>query len=198
MPQVAFFVDTEHGALAVSLRFSSSGTASSLELSFLRSQVADAGMAPPPVVEDLDVIEDGCYCFCPCGEGLSINAFAFQGTKEAFGYGIVPTVAAAAHALQRAAIFQSLSEQVAGVLAAAIRVHDYRRTTSLRYAHLKCIIDDLCTHTLRHRPAYDGSCVKVDKHSQIQPPLGRPHIRQVANPHLVHDLHREILLQEIG
>ena len=55
-------------------------------------------MSPSPVVEALDILEDGLPGLPSCLEASALDAFVFQGPEKGFGDRIIVTVASAAHA----------------------------------------------------------------------------------------------------
>jgi hypothetical protein len=58
------------------------------------------------VIKHFDIFEYGLLGFLLTPKGLMMNQLGFQGVKEAFGHGIIPTVAFPAHALTNTVLFQ--------------------------------------------------------------------------------------------
>ena len=79
-------------------------------------------MSALAVVERLDVLEDRRSRFLSRLEDTKIHEFELQGRKEALDDGVVPTIAAAAHAAGDAAHVQQILVVLAGVLAPTVRV----------------------------------------------------------------------------
>ena len=66
-------------------------------------------MSADGVVEHFNVAKDIAACFLPSGIDLPADALPFQQLEEAFGHGVVMTVASSAHAwLQVVASQESL------------------------------------------------------------------------------------------
>src|SRR5262249_59356574 len=57
---------------------------------FERGAVAEGGVQPSAVVEDLDVLGDGEAGAGSGGEGVSVVHLVLQGGEERFGGGVVP------------------------------------------------------------------------------------------------------------
>ena len=70
------------------------------------------------IVKHLDVIEDILLCFIPGAVCLSPDSLSFQELKETFGYGVVMTIPASAHALLQVVLVQEVAPVVATELAA--------------------------------------------------------------------------------
>lgn len=88
--------------------------------------MAQMAMAPCPIVEDFDVIEDvGTGQVAGFVDALA-NAFLFQAAEEGLSHGIVPAVAAPTHArLQTVRLAEALPI-IAAVLTALVGVHQHR------------------------------------------------------------------------
>lgn len=63
-------------------------------------------MSPVPVVEQLDVIEDGSACFIAGEEAAMMHELVLEIAEEAFDHGVVVAIAFAAHADSGANPFQ--------------------------------------------------------------------------------------------
>ena len=149
------------------------------------------------VVEDLDMFED-CRCCMDSGcEGLMEYQFRFQSGKEALSDGIVPAVSPPAHALDAPMFLQLASENVACVLAAAVRVRDYRRSTPSLQTHPEGVQDQISSHVVRHRPAHYHSGVEVDEGAQEKPTLRRWDVGYIAHPDLVRLFGRKLPFKNV-
>ncbi len=84
-------------------------------------------------------------------------------------------------------------------LRALIRVMQQSiRLASAPDCHDERIRDELSRHASLHRPTYDTAREQIDDGGDIEPPLGRPDIREVGDPLSVRSIGREPPLQEIG
>jgi len=64
---------------------------------FGRVQVPQRGMTPLTVVERLDIFEDRRSEFQPCGLGPSVQQLGLQSREEAFGDGVIESIADSSH-----------------------------------------------------------------------------------------------------
>ena len=53
-------------------------------------------------------------------------------------------------------------------------------------------------HARTHRPADDGAGIQSQPHAKVEPPLGRPHIGDISDPHLMGLRHGHLACQERG
>lgn len=83
-------------------------------------------MSANPVVEALDVLEDGLPGLPSCLEGKALDAFSFQGPEKGFGDCVIITIPSAAHAHGDTDIGKQGLVGITGILRTAIRM----RTTS--------------------------------------------------------------------
>ena len=81
-------------------------------------------MAPGPVVEHLNVIEDIRPCQIPGFVYSLPDAFFFQRTEERFGHRIIPAVATTAHTRCQIIGPAETLPVVAAVLTSLIRMYD--------------------------------------------------------------------------
>ncbi len=88
---------------------------------------------------------------------------------------------------------------IAGVLAAAIRMHDQSRSRlALRDGQLQCPVHQRGLHVRRHRPARHLARVQVQHDRQIQPAAARSDVSDVGHPRLVGPRRVELPVQHIG
>jgi len=79
-------------------------------------------MQTSPVVKYLDVFKRHGYPLVPCFEAFTVHSFVFEATEPAFGRGVIPAVALAAHGTNHAVHLQLGLKYEAGILAALIRM----------------------------------------------------------------------------
>ena len=79
-------------------------------------------MHPSSVVEDLDVLEDGCSSVSSSAIDVTTNQFLLECGKEALSYSVVVAIAFGTHALFHSIAPQTASERTTGVLAASVAV----------------------------------------------------------------------------
>src|SRR3954452_7998085 len=88
----------------------------------LRSDVADSGVDPPPIVVAFDVREQ----ITPRGLAIGIIALMdqlrFQGAEEAFHRRVIPAICLAAHRLRDGGGLQDLAVVAGGILTATVRM----------------------------------------------------------------------------
>ena len=72
-----------------------------------RTEIAQRRMPSLPIVEHLDVFEDGALGFLPCGKCVLGNQFGLEGAEETRHRRVVPTVPLAAHAASNATAFET-------------------------------------------------------------------------------------------
>src|SRR5438128_166005 len=85
-----------------------------------RAEIAERRMPPPPVVEDLEVIEQLAARRRPRGPRRVVDELDLQRREETLGHGVVPAIAPAAHAAHDPVLGQGALVVAAGVLTAAI------------------------------------------------------------------------------
>src|SRR2546428_9148164 len=85
-----------------------------------RAEIAERRMPPPPVVEDLEVIEQLAARRRPRGPRRVVDELDLQRREETLGHGVVPAIAPAAHAAHDPVLGQDALVVAAGVLTAAI------------------------------------------------------------------------------
>ena len=114
------------------------------------------------------------------------GTFGLQRGEEALHRGVVPAVAGAAHATSQALVRQEPLERLTGVLAASIRVmqHGVGRASPPDRHHQR-VRDQLRRHRRTHGPAHHPSGEEIHHRGDVEPPFGRPEIREVGHPFAV-------------
>ena len=143
-------------------------------------------MAPGPVVEHFNVIED-----IRPGQSLGFiyafsDPFFFQLTEERFGHRIIQAVATPAHARRQVIGPVEALPVVTAVLAALIAMYDnlaVRFSTPDRH-HLSAQ-RELARKSGLHRPANHVTGEEIDNHRQIQPALPGADISNIGDPDLI-------------
>ena len=127
-------------------------------------------MTPFAVVEDLDVFEEVSMRGLVVEPATVMSQLGLEQMKERFGYGVIPAVALAAHALHETVSGQPLGELSAGVLDASIGVDDEPwRWLSSRHRSLQRRQHHGVIQRRTQRPADHTSRIQVDEDRQIQP-----------------------------
>ena len=85
-------------------------------------------MQAPPVVEDLNVLEDAPHGLVAGVVVLAVDQLSLKRVKEAFCNRVVPAVAFAAHAAHGLDSFEQALVVVTSILAAPVRVVNKPRT----------------------------------------------------------------------
>ena len=119
--------------------------------------------------------------------------FAFQRSKKRFGDSIVPAVSFPTHALDKMMHCKRLSERLAAILHASIRMnHHSGRQPASPYSAIQCLQNPFVAQRSTHEPSYDHAGKKVDKHRQVQPSASAGKIGDIAYEHLVRSTGRKI------
>ncbi len=148
-----------------------------------RTEIPQRGVPPPGIVEALDVIEHVGFCLVSCVIQRTRGPLGLQRGEEAFHRRVVPAVAGATHATSQALVRQEPLERLAGVLAASIRVMRHRfGLASPPDGHDQRIGNQLSRHRHLYRPPDDPSGEEINNCSDVEPPFGRPDIREVGHP----------------
>jgi hypothetical protein len=63
--------------------------------------------------------------------------------------------------------------------------------------HSECRRGQLLRQAAAHSPGNDPTRIEIEHHCQIQPPLGRPDIRDVAGPHSVEVCHDTLPIKRV-
>ena len=107
----------------------------------------------------LEPIHDIKSCLISRGVSQPVRAFDFERFEEALHWCIIPAITFPAHRLRHFKLLEKPAVFSAGVLIAAVRVHQkpWRRpATPVR--HLQRIAHQLRAHPLAHRPTHDPAC----------------------------------------
>jgi hypothetical protein len=100
-------------------------------------------MSPNPVVEALDILEDGVPGLPTCLEGSAFDAFSFEGPEIRFGDRVIVPVPCAAHAHSGADIREQGLIRITGMLRAAIRMKQHSRWwLSTNQCHLESPLNE--------------------------------------------------------
>ena len=77
-------------------------------------------MSSAPIVEHLNVFEDGVFKLFSCGPAVSVEQFGLKRGVKAFGCCIVQRVSDKAHGAQYARLFHPVGEDDRGVLGTVV------------------------------------------------------------------------------
>lgn len=155
-------------------------------------------MSPSAVVEDLDVLVDGCGGLVTRRPRAPVEELALERPEEALDDGVVEAVAAVAHAACDSVRAERASVVVARVLRPAVGVGDEARLgQSLPHRHRQRGQDEVRAHVVLHRPADDAPRVEVDDDGEVEPPLPRAHVRDVGRPCAVRRVDDEVAVEHV-
>lgn len=135
------------------------------------------------VVEHLDILEHCHACGFAAGEGFAVADFQFQRGEETLSHRIVVRHARAAHAQPDFRILRFCPVSRAGVLAAAVVVQGQAWPwTSVLKRHIECALGQVDSLVIVHGPANHAPAVDVHDGGQVQHPLARRQLGDVADP----------------
>lgn len=156
-------------------------------------------MPAPRIVEPFHVIEHIGPRLVPRGVPSAARPFRLQRREEALHGGVVPAVAAPAHATDNAVVAQQALEVLAGVLAALVRVvQQLVRPAAPPQRHQQGVSHQLRRHRGTHRPADDAPRVQVQHCRHEEPAFRRPEVGEVGHPFAVWRIGLELPLQHVG
>ena len=125
--------------------------------------------------------------------------FALDFSDGTFHPGVVIRIAGPAHAGLPAVAFQERPGCLAGVLHAAIRMHQQALAgAALGAGHLQRADHEFAAQMIGHRPADDLATPQIHDQRQIHPALGGRHISDVLEPDLIRAGGRWSLGQPVG
>ncbi len=135
-----------------------------------RTDVAEARVETSPVVEALNVIEQGGTGGGPGRVAMAVHGLVFQAAPEGLYVGVVIAVAFPAHRGAQAVARQHAAERGTGKLRAAVRVYDQPRgRPALRDGHLQGPHCDPRVQVPVHRLTHDSPGVEVEQRHQVKP-----------------------------
>ena len=108
------------------------------------------------IVKHLDIVNHiPPRCF-PREIDPMIRSLGFQTAKKSFNHRIIPAITFSAHAANHAMLFQLILVDMAGILAATIRMMEklFRWLPALD-RHGQGVDHQCCFHTRIYRPTYD-------------------------------------------
>ena len=84
----------------------------------------DCRMLSLPVVVNLDIFKDCCFCGSSAAVTVAMNLFDLQRVKEALHHRVIVTIRPTTHAAPQLLVLDQLLVGRCAVLAASIRVED--------------------------------------------------------------------------
>lgn len=96
----------------------------SIDLESEGADIAEIGMVPSPIIETIDILEDGGHCLTPCWPALSPKHFGLQALEKDLDHGVVVTVSLAGHGRCHLVFRQSLLKIMRAILADVIRMEN--------------------------------------------------------------------------
>ena len=156
-------------------------------------------MPTPAVIENLDVLKNISLGLVVDGIMPVKNPLLLHRAEKTLHWGVVITIALAAHTTNHFGLCQYRLIVGARILAAPVGVmkQPRQRLASLN-GHLQRINDELAVQAVTHRPTDDPAGIEVEYNRQIKPPLIRFDIRKVGQPYLIFLLGYELLIEQIG
>src|SRR5437867_4520581 len=125
-------------------------------LNLLWCAIAERLVNAFPVVEQLDIIEDGRSGVVSCGEVAVVDEFVLEAGEEALRHRVVIRALPATHAGSDAAGTQLLPVAACAIWRTAIRVMNQpRRRLALDERHGERRLRQCLPRLVAHRPAHD-------------------------------------------
>ena len=148
------------------------------------------------VVPTFDPLEHRHSGFCLALESASAQQLSLERGKETLSHGIVVRITDRSHRGHDAGFSASLTERIAGVLAATIGVVDDTTGLSLRNRHLHRLQNQLRAQMRLHRPAHDLARIHIQHHRQIQEPGPGRDVGDIGHPQTIRTFGVEASLHE--
>jgi hypothetical protein len=137
--------------------------------------VAEGRVQPLTVVEHLDVLDGVGLHRLVGGEAFPEDPLVLEAIEPALGWGVVPTVALAAHRAEHAILGQLPLKGMAGVLATAIGMMDQAwGWFTAKARHAQRIDNEIGAHPWLERPAHHFAVEQIKHDHQIQPAFIAP------------------------
>src|SRR5437016_1496144 len=152
-----------------------------------------------PVVEDLQVLEDGAVGVRVRRPVRLVCEFDLERREEALRDRVVPAVAAPAHAHDDAVGVEHGAVVAARVLAPAVgMMHEPGAGLAMGQGHRQRLDGELPRDPVAQRPADDPAREEVEDDDEVQPALARPEVRDVRDPGRVRRRDRELPIEDVG
>src|SRR4029077_20986409 len=134
--------------------------------------VADGGVKAASIVEDLDVLEEGGTEGDAGRPSTTVDELGLECGEEGFGHGVVPAVAATAHADGDAGVVEDATILGTRVLAASIGgVHQAGLRVSSTKRRVERGQGQVGREPRAERPSDDRSSVEVENSGKVGPSL---------------------------
>jgi hypothetical protein len=125
-------------------------------------------------------------CFLTSSIVLEEDELRLQGVEEALGHGVIKTAQPVALLERDRLLRQKRAEQVAGVLAPAVRMQDeFLKRPVAGERSGQCGAHERCIDPGARCPSHDRTRTEVEDDGQIEPPFLRPDVGDVARPDLM-------------
>src|SRR6266478_7653432 len=146
----------------------------------VRRMVPERGVQAGPVIEALDVVEDGEPRLRASPEAVVIQPFGFEGVEEALDDGVVEAIAGSAHAANHPVAIEHVLVVGARVLSAAVGV---MQETGGRTPAVDRLLQRLDRQRLLgsrgRRPAYDPTREEIEDDREKEPAFAGADLRDV-------------------
>ena len=164
----------------------------------MRCHIAISSVQTIILLVDFNVPENRLFRILARPEALVVQPFLLQLAPETFHRGVVPAVALSAHRAYEPILFQFSLVVVGTVLRSPVAVrHNAFRVSAPELRLVECVYAQRFRHPLAHRPPGDLPAVEVKHAGQIEPPLVRRDICDVADPFLVRALCLEFAVEQV-
>src|SRR5438105_7554484 len=112
-----------------------------------------------------------------------VDSLDLQSFEKTLHRRVVPAVGPPTHRWNHPVVFEQLPVVIAGVLTAAIRMHNQAiRWLSPPIGRLQCVTDEIGFDPITHGPTHDSTAGQVHDAGQIEPTFTCLHIGDVPDP----------------
>ena len=148
-----------------------------------RRLVAESGMLPFPVIENLVVFKDGCLDLIVLRVANTVNPLALEAVEPVLRRRVIPTVSFPAHRAGHAVVLELGLKGVACVLTGPVRVvRPTRCWPQPEPGHRQSIGHDISGNARFERPTDNFPIEQIEHNRQIELAFVRPQVTNIRCP----------------